>query len=251
MNKTDANAETSDAPAAPGPMFKPRNAWSVRLFEPVAVPVVHLCLALRLSPNVVTVVSFVIAIGASVVFALVQGYWGLLLGALIFGFSFLFDLADGAVARMTGRVSPLGAWLDGKLDKVKKLACLSAILCTHWWQASGSWWWLTIGVILVVANYALQFGVGRLARCLADSPGPLQRRLWRRGVVDLWDPLDGQFVMLIMAPMCSMVVLPWVWGLSVACWCVDVAIKIHQRRWLAAHVNIADSPDRIPAGNNE
>jgi CDP-diacylglycerol--glycerol-3-phosphate 3-phosphatidyltransferase len=79
------------------------------LYEPLA----RFISTTGLSPNVVTVIGFVMMIGVAVVLS--QGYfvWG---GILIFGVG-IFDAVDGALARMMGRTSRFGAFLDSTLDR--------------------------------------------------------------------------------------------------------------------------------------
>jgi CDP-diacylglycerol--glycerol-3-phosphate 3-phosphatidyltransferase len=79
------------------------------LYEPLA----RLVSALGLSPNVVTVIGFFLMVGVAVVLA--QGYlfWG---GILIIAAG-LFDAVDGSLARMLGRTSRFGAFLDSTLDR--------------------------------------------------------------------------------------------------------------------------------------
>lgn len=79
------------------------------LLEPIA----RLINKLGLSPNVVTVSGFLLMVG--VAFVLAQGhlFWG---GLLIIG-SALFDAVDGTLARMIGRTSRFGAFLDSTLDR--------------------------------------------------------------------------------------------------------------------------------------
>jgi CDP-diacylglycerol--glycerol-3-phosphate 3-phosphatidyltransferase len=66
-----------------------------------------------LSPNVVTVIGFVLMIG--VAFVLAGGHF-LVGGILITAFA-LFDAVDGTLARMMGRTSRFGAFLDSTLDR--------------------------------------------------------------------------------------------------------------------------------------
>lgn len=65
------------------------------------------------SPNVVTIIGFILMVG--VAFVLAQGHflWG---GILITGVA-LFDAVDGTLARMMGRTSRFGAFLDSTLDR--------------------------------------------------------------------------------------------------------------------------------------
>lgn len=77
-----------------------------------------------LSPNAWTVLALVPA--AVGFFALI--YNQLLLGALLFMASGLIDAIDGAVARVTGAVTNLGAFLDGVIDRYVEIMMYLGIL---------------------------------------------------------------------------------------------------------------------------
>lgn len=79
------------------------------LYEPPA----RLFSSLGISPNVVTIVGFFLMVGIALVLA--QGYlfWG---GLLMIGAG-LVDAMDGTLARMVGRTSRFGAFLDSTLDR--------------------------------------------------------------------------------------------------------------------------------------
>jgi CDP-diacylglycerol--glycerol-3-phosphate 3-phosphatidyltransferase len=66
-----------------------------------------------ISPNVITVIGFVLMIG--VAFVLARGY--LVWGGLLIIAAALFDAIDGTLARMMGRTSRFGAFLDSTLDR--------------------------------------------------------------------------------------------------------------------------------------
>ncbi|MBN1217326.1 MAG: CDP-alcohol phosphatidyltransferase family protein [Anaerolineae bacterium] len=66
-----------------------------------------------LSPNVITVTGFVLTMGVAVVLAQGHLFWG---GLLIIAAA-LFDGIDGTLARMMGRTSRFGAFLDSTLDR--------------------------------------------------------------------------------------------------------------------------------------
>jgi len=65
------------------------------------------------SPNIITVIGFVLMVGVAVVLARGHLVWG---GILIMGVA-LFDAIDGTLARMMGRTSRFGAFLDSTLDR--------------------------------------------------------------------------------------------------------------------------------------
>lgn len=66
-----------------------------------------------ISPNVITVTGFLLMVG--VAFVLARGY--LVLGGLLIIAAALFDAIDGTLARMMGRTSRFGAFLDSTLDR--------------------------------------------------------------------------------------------------------------------------------------
>jgi len=69
-------------------------------------------------PNTVTIGSFVFVLGAA--YCYTQGTKGyLLFGALLFELNYLCDCIDGTIARVKGLASPLGAYLDPKLDRLR------------------------------------------------------------------------------------------------------------------------------------
>jgi CDP-diacylglycerol---glycerol-3-phosphate 3-phosphatidyltransferase len=77
------------------------------------VPVVRLAIALRLTPNSITVIGLGITVVASVLVAGGQ----LLLGAVLLAAGSLLDAVDGALARATGGETPFGGFLDSTLDR--------------------------------------------------------------------------------------------------------------------------------------
>lgn len=83
----------------------------------------------RLTPNQVTLVSAVFSLGAVAALALAGPSWPLA-GAVWLGLvvGFALDSADGQLARLLGRGSPAGEWLDHVVDAAKITAVHSAVL---------------------------------------------------------------------------------------------------------------------------
>ena len=87
-----------------------------------------------ISPNAVTLAGFALVLAAAAAYpfhgnSLVFGVW---LAA-----AFSFDALDGAVARLTGRSSKFGGYLDAVVDRYQELVVLAAIAWVHdaWPQA--------------------------------------------------------------------------------------------------------------------
>lgn len=80
-----------------------------------------------ISPHLVTAAALATGLGAG--WAMSRGSLAArIVGALLLQVSFLFDCMDGDVARMQGRTSRLGAWLDWMVDRVVVLAAVAGLV---------------------------------------------------------------------------------------------------------------------------
>lgn len=84
----------------------------------VELPGARLLRALRLTPNAVTLISF----GITAASAYLVGSGWLVAGGIVFFLGSGLDLMDGALARLTGTVSPFGALLDSVFDRLGESA---------------------------------------------------------------------------------------------------------------------------------
>lgn len=100
-------------------------------------PLVKLLARTGISPNVITLLSFLFGIGGAVSFA----FGKFILGSILLMLSGFCDLADGSVARITGKKSRFGAFIDWIADKyidgiVLLGAGLSYFAATPWYLSS-------------------------------------------------------------------------------------------------------------------
>ncbi|GAB2853862.1 CDP-alcohol phosphatidyltransferase family protein [Actinocorallia aurea] len=106
------------------------------------------------TPNVITVVGTVGAVaGALGFYPRGELFWG----TLVITAFVLFDMFDGAVARITGKTGPWGAFLDSTMDRVADAAIFSGLIL--WFTGSGNndllaWLALYCLVSGVVISYA-------------------------------------------------------------------------------------------------
>lgn len=105
-----------------------------RVFAAAAVSV-------GLSPNGVTAVSALVTAAGLVllVAAPVSVATGIGVAALLV-LGFALDSADGQVARLTGRSSPAGEWLDHVVDAGKMVAVHAAVLIALWRDDAATGW---------------------------------------------------------------------------------------------------------------
>lgn len=95
------------------------------LVTAIISPIARLLLRLGVSPDAVTVAGTVATCAAALWFA-PRGE--LALAALSVTVFALFDLLDGTMARMSGRVSPFGAFLDSTLDRIADAVVFGAVM---------------------------------------------------------------------------------------------------------------------------
>ena len=84
----------------------------------VELPGARFLLALKLTPNAITLLGFAVCAGASF---LAGGGW-LLASGIVFLAGSALDLLDGAMARLTNTVRPFGALLDSVFDRLGEAA---------------------------------------------------------------------------------------------------------------------------------
>lgn len=86
--------------------------------------IVRLLAYLNPNPNLLSVIG----LGINVFAALLYGYGDFFYAGLIMIFANIFDLLDGRVARLTGRVTKFGAFLDSSLDRLSDMVVFLGII---------------------------------------------------------------------------------------------------------------------------
>jgi CDP-diacylglycerol--glycerol-3-phosphate 3-phosphatidyltransferase len=76
------------------------------------------------SPNILTVIGVAINVGCGVLFGLGAFFWA----GIVLIVANLFDMLDGNVARLTGRVTKFGGFLDSSLDRVSDMVVFLGII---------------------------------------------------------------------------------------------------------------------------
>jgi archaetidylinositol phosphate synthase len=126
-----------------------------RVFRPLAHPVVLALARLRVPPPVVVVAAAVVGIAGAVEL----GRGALVAAAVLVQLKTVLDNADGQLARLTGRVSDFGRYLDSECDLVVNAALFAAL---------GSVWAVP-GFILLTLVLSANFNVERLSRGASAS----------------------------------------------------------------------------------
>jgi phosphatidylglycerophosphate synthase len=156
---------------------KRRNGYEVAceaVFRPLAHPLVLVLARLRVPPPVV-----VVAAGAAGIAGAVELAGGsLLLAAGLIQLKTLLDNADGQLARLTGRTSAFGRYLDSEVDLVVNAALFAAIGHHAGQPASG-----LVGFVALTSVLSLNFNAARLSRSASAEPDDGGRpTAWLRAV---------------------------------------------------------------------
>ncbi len=108
--------------------------WRHRLADRFTTPTARVLSRTGVTPNTLTVMGFLVSVAAGVLIA--RGYF--LAGGLVVLFAGAFDLMDGPVARLTGKTSRFGGFLDSTLDRLSEAAVLAGILAYYAYN-EGTW----------------------------------------------------------------------------------------------------------------
>jgi archaetidylinositol phosphate synthase len=131
------------------------------IFRPLAHPLVLALARLRVAPPVV-----VVAAGAAGLAAAVElGRGALLAAALLVQLKTLLDNADGQLARLTGRTSAFGRYLDSEVDLLVNAALFAALGWTTGRPAVA-----LAGFLAVTSVLSLNFNAERLSRAAVAEP---------------------------------------------------------------------------------
>jgi phosphatidylglycerophosphate synthase len=119
--------------------------WNKYVCRPVAAAVVHALRSTSVTPNQVTLASFVVAVGAAAVLGFWPGYWGLVVGVVVYELSYVLDCADGMLARLRNVQSTPGHLLDFLMDELKAFLILS-VVAVRLYLESGADRFLLLGI---------------------------------------------------------------------------------------------------------
>jgi phosphatidylglycerophosphate synthase len=187
------------------PDRKPREGFELLcelVFRPAAHVVARALLPLRVPPPAVVLAAT--ATGA--VAAVEIGRHAFLAAALLLQLKTILDNADGQLARMSGRITAFGRYLDSESDLLVDAGVFAAL---------GLWigpWLALAGFAVLTTVLSLNFNVERLKR--AASPPPPDRSLAARVYALVYGPQDRLAEMLAPLPSSRTVAVAANFGLS-------------------------------------
>lgn len=201
------------------------NRFARALFTRIFTPIAAFLVRRGVSPDVVTLVGTLgVVAGALGFFPRGEFFWGTIV-ITCFVFS---DLVDGTMARMSGRSSRWGAWLDSTLDRVGDAAVFGGIAL---WFAGGG----DDLLLVALCVYCLSTGaVVSYARARAEGLG-------MTAAVGVTERADRLVVVLVATGLDGLGV-PYVQALALWYVAVGSTITIGQRALVVRRQALAEQP---------
>lgn len=199
-----------------------RGFWT-RLVSPIA----HLLIRLGVSPDAVTVVGTLGVVAGALVF-FPQGM--LLTGVLVITAFVFSDLVDGHMARLTGRTSPFGAFLDSTLDRVGDGAIFGG-LALYFAGPGDSTLYLVLSLVCLVMGSVTSY-----ARAKAESLGYQAKG----GIAERADRLVA---ILVMTGLSAIFSLPFLLYLTLWVLAAASTVTVVQRVLLVRRQALAGAAD--------
>ena len=129
---------------------------SKHLNRPVSVRITRfLVKRTNVTPNQISLISFLVCVAASGLFAM-QGYWSLVLGGVLAQFASILDGCDGEIARLKLIESDFGGWFDAVLDRYADALMLFG-LTWHVYTNSSNEIALGVGFLAIIGSFMTSY----------------------------------------------------------------------------------------------
>lgn len=189
---------------------KPRDYFfTVLAVDPVALPLVRLLAGKRwLTPDQVSWLSLLMGIPVGLAFALGTRL-GLLVGAVFWYLSFVFDCVDGKLARLLGNSSPKGAVLDSLGDGARRASGVIGIASYLWQAEDRADVWLAL-VFGVLAFYFIEISGGERTEPTTGVGSRWSQMLARYRLLPNPGMTDVSAIVFVIGPVTGLVI-PALW----------------------------------------
>lgn len=118
-----------------------------RLFKPLTTALGRT----RISPNQLTVIGLALTMGVSVL------VWtgNFVLAGAVFTLGSICDMLDGAVARLSTKVTPMGAFLDSVSDRIGEGIVLTAVALVY--ARDGNLWVVGAAFLTMIGSFLVSY----------------------------------------------------------------------------------------------
>ncbi|MGQ9722712.1 MAG: CDP-alcohol phosphatidyltransferase family protein [Candidatus Jordarchaeum sp.] len=106
----------------------------------------------KITPNMVTVVGTLVALASGLLFTL-EFAW---LGGILAQLSSIIDGVDGDLAKLTGRITPFGGFLDSILDRYADVAIFGGMTLFVFKQV-GEQYAILLGLFAIIGSFLVSY----------------------------------------------------------------------------------------------
>ena len=136
------------------------------LNRPISVRISRYLVQRDVTPNQISLFSFLCSLLAAGLFAL-GGYVALLLGGVLAQFASVIDGCDGEVARLKYQSSDFGGWFDAVLDRYADAFLLFG-LTWHLLAVAVNGWILFVGFMAIIGSFMLSYTADKYDNLMRD-----------------------------------------------------------------------------------
>ncbi len=126
------------------------------LNRPLSIRISKLLVRFPITPNVISILSFLLSLIAAGLFAFGKNYISLLIGGLITHIASVIDGCDGEIARLKFMRSKYGGWFDAVLDRYADAFLLFG-LTWHEYMINNGKLILIIGFMAIIGSFMLSY----------------------------------------------------------------------------------------------
>ena len=157
-------------------LIKPTDGFVSRVLNrPLSTRITRWLVNTELTPNVLSIISFIICIVSAALFS-IGSYLSFLVGGLLAQFTSVLDGCDGEVARLKFQSSSYGAWLDSVLDRYGDAAIVLGIVYGLWSYTGEPRVWL-VGYIALMGSLISSYTATKYDEIVKKT----RRSNWRFG----------------------------------------------------------------------
>ena len=136
------------------------------LNRPISVRISRYLVQRDVTPNQISLFSFLCSLLAAGLFAL-GGYFALFLGGVLAQFASIIDGCDGEVARLKYQSSDFGGWFDAVLDRYADAFLLFG-LTWHLLAVEVNGWILFVGFMAIIGSFMLSYTADKYDNLMRD-----------------------------------------------------------------------------------
>lgn len=187
---------------------------SRHLNRPISIRISKALVKTRVTPNRISLISFLLTILGAVAFAL-GSYAGLIFGALLAQLASILDGCDGEIARLKFLSSEFGAWFDAVLDRYGDAALIIGLGWHLWTEAPDRAFWAT--ALALTGTFLLSYTADKYDGYLKKHGGAVFRigRDVRVFVIALGAVLNQPFwTLVLIALLMNLEVVRRIWVLA-------------------------------------